>query len=137
MVTQSSPSIESLLVRVGRRCLRAGVRRLANWASIGREYHIPSLSWRLGRLLIASSKDHAFLDRGWISPVMRLTPERLRAPLALRLLSLSPHYWVYQWTNRYPPYCTRQQILAAEYERNAASRQQLCDNLLRPICVRR
>ncbi len=53
-------------------------------------------------------------------------------PLALRLLSLSPHYWVYQWTNRYPPYCTRQQILAAEYERNAASRQQLCDNLLRP-----
>ena len=79
MVTQSSPSIESLLVPSGRRCLRAGVRRLANWASIGREYHIPSLSWRLGRLLIASSKDHAFLDRGWISPVMRLTPERLRA----------------------------------------------------------
>ena len=67
MVTQSSPSIESLLVRMGRRCLRAGVRRLANWASIGREYHIPSLSWRLGRLLIASSKDHAFLDRGWIA----------------------------------------------------------------------
>ncbi len=133
MVTESSSSLESVLVRTGRKCLRAGARRLANWASIGTEYHLPSLPWRLGRLLIASSKDHAFLDRGWIPPLMRLTPRRLRAPLALRLLSLSPHYWVYQWTNRYPARCTRRQILAAEYERNAASRRQICDRLLRPL----
>jgi ubiquinone/menaquinone biosynthesis C-methylase UbiE len=88
------------------------------------------------RLLIASSKKHAFLDRSWISWMFAVTPSALRAPLALRLLSLSPHYWVYQWTTRYPRKTPRQQVLVAEYERNAASRREICDKLLTPLLNR-
>jgi 2-polyprenyl-3-methyl-5-hydroxy-6-metoxy-1,4-benzoquinol methylase len=82
------------------------------------------------RLLVASSKDHAFLDRAWISWLFRFTPRRLRRPLALRLLSLSPHYWVYQWTNYYAAGLPRGEILRREYERNSASRKEICDKLL-------
>ncbi len=92
--------------------------------------HPQTRAWRLMRLLVASSKDHAFLDRPWIPWLLRVTPSRLRRPLALRLLSLSPHYWVYQWTNHYPADLSRGEILRREYERNAASRQEICDKLL-------
>jgi 2-polyprenyl-3-methyl-5-hydroxy-6-metoxy-1,4-benzoquinol methylase len=93
--------------------------------------HPQTRSWRLMRLLIASSKDHAFLDRPWISWLFRVTPRRPRRPLALRLLSLSPHYWVYQWTNYYAADLSRGEILRREYQRNAASRKEICDKLLR------
>jgi 2-polyprenyl-3-methyl-5-hydroxy-6-metoxy-1,4-benzoquinol methylase len=106
--------------------------RLRRWARKTRfaGHHPPTLGWRLMRLLVASSKDHAFLDRAWISRLFRFTPRRLRRPLALRLLSLSPHYWVYQWTNYYPAGLPRGEILRREYERNSASRKELCDKLL-------
>lgn len=86
--------------------------------------------WRLARLLIASSKQHAFLDRAWISWLFRCVPRGLRQPLARRLLSLSPHYYVYQWTDRYPDECPRGEILRREHERNAASRAEICDKLV-------
>src|SRR5207302_2539489 len=53
-----------------------------------------------------------------------------RQPLARRLLSLSPHYYVYQWTDRYPDDCPRGEILRREHERNAASRAEICDKLV-------
>jgi cyclopropane fatty-acyl-phospholipid synthase-like methyltransferase len=52
-------------------------------------------------------------------------------PLALRLLSLSPHYWVYQWTNRYPADFGRGAILRREFDRNASSRREICESILR------
>jgi SAM-dependent methyltransferase len=81
--------------------------------------------------MIASSKAHAFLDRPWIPWLMRLTPTRWRKALALRLLSLSPHYWMHQWLDCYPLEMGRAEILRREHERNLNSRRQLCDNLLR------
>lgn len=92
---------------------------------------MPSPGWRLARLLIASSKDHAFLDRGWLPWVMKCSPRRLRKGLALRLLSLSPHYWMHQWLDCYPLELSRRQVLQKEYERNLLSRRELCDKLLR------
>ncbi len=88
-------------------------------------------SWKLMRALIARSKEHAFLDRAWIGWLLRLTPPRLRRSLALRLLSLSPHYWVYQWSSRYPVEYRREAVLEHEFRRNARSREEICEKLLR------
>jgi SAM-dependent methyltransferase len=131
MFDNTAPKDEFVMRRLARRCIRLSPRLSAVCGLTVPEHHAPSLLWKLGRLLIASSKDHAFLDRAWISGMLRVTPKRLRAPLAMRLLSLSPHYWVYQWTGRYPVACTREQVLRAEYLRNAASRKEICDKLLR------
>ncbi len=89
----------------------------------------PGLLWLLTRLAVCSSKNHAFLDRAWLPAVLRCTPPRWRRALALRLLSLSPHYWIYQ--DFYPPSMGRSEVLEREYQRNAASRQQLCAKVLR------
>ncbi len=130
MFQQTASKFESLAARAWREC-----HRLSPWlpgrpCSMRRENHHPTWLGRAARLAIASSKDHAFLDRGWISGLMRLTPRSLRAPLAMRLLGLSPHYWVYQFGNYYPPAYTRRQVLEAEFQRNAASRREICDKLL-------
>ena len=129
MLQQTESKLESLAGRLWHECYRLNPLHARHYGVP--ENHTPTLAWRLGRLLIASSKDHAFLDRGWIPGLLRLTPRQHRAPLALRLLSLSPHYWVYQWSNSYPAAATRREILDAEYARNAASRKEICDKLLR------
>lgn len=95
-----------------------------------RPHRVPGYLWRLARLLIASSKAHAFLDRPWIAWLLRLTPRRWRKAAALRLLSLSPHYWMHQWLDCYPLEMSRAEILRREHERNLTSRRQLCDELL-------
>jgi SAM-dependent methyltransferase len=131
MFDKTATKDDLLVGRVARRLARLGPRLSAACGLTPPMQQSPGMLWKLARLLIASSKDHAFLDRAWIAHLMRVTPRRLRAPLALRLLSLSPHYWVYQWTGMYPAGCTRTQILHAEYARNAASRKEICDKLLR------
>lgn len=103
----------------------------AGVARAGAEDRTPPRGWKLARALIARSKQHAFLDRPWIGWLLGATPRRLRRPLALRLLSLSPHYWVYQWSSRYPVEYRRGAVLEHEFERNARSRRQICDALLR------
>jgi ubiquinone/menaquinone biosynthesis C-methylase UbiE len=92
---------------------------------------VPGFGWRLARLLIASSKEHAFLDRGWLPWLMKCGPRRWRKAMALRLLSLSPHYWMHQWLDCYPLEMPRCEVLQREHERNLTSRQELCDKLLR------
>jgi SAM-dependent methyltransferase len=88
----------------------------------------PGLAWLLARLLISSSRDHAFLDRAWLPWVLCGTPPRWRKALALHLLSLSPHYWIYQ--DFYPAQMSRLEVLRREHQRNLVSRQELCDKLL-------
>jgi ubiquinone/menaquinone biosynthesis C-methylase UbiE len=102
-------------------------------ATVRREWkpnRVPGFAWRLARLLIASSKEHAFLDRGWLPWLMKCGPRRLRKAMALRLLSLSPHYWMHQWLDCYPLEMSRREVLQREHERNLTSRQELCDKLL-------
>jgi 2-polyprenyl-3-methyl-5-hydroxy-6-metoxy-1,4-benzoquinol methylase len=90
----------------------------------------PGALWKTLQLLIAGSKGHAFLDHAWLPWLFRITPRRLKTPLALRLLSFSPHYFIYQWTDRYPAALPHAEVLRQEFERNAASRRQLCERLV-------
>ena len=92
----------------------------------------PSLGWRLGRIALAGSSRQAFLDHHWIDWLLRLAPARRRRSLALRILSLSPHYFIYQW-ERYPDEWTRVRILEAESARNRRSRSQIAAQILAPI----
>lgn len=60
-----------------------------------------------------------FLGAPWVAPVIDHSPELFRQKMALRLLSLSPHYF-------------SGADITAEAERNRASRQALAEQLLAP-----
>jgi ubiquinone/menaquinone biosynthesis C-methylase UbiE len=92
----------------------------------------PSLGWQVARIAIAGSRSQAFLDHRWIGTLLRISPKRRRRSLALRILSLSPHYFIYQW-ERYPADWSRQRVLDAECERNVHSRRQIAEIILAPM----
>lgn len=81
--------------------------------------------------MLAGSRRQAFLDHRWLAALLRVAPERRRRALALRILSLSPHYFIYQW-ERYPAEWSRRRILEAENERNQRSRRQIAEQILAP-----
>jgi len=91
----------------------------------------PSLGWQIGRILLAGSSRQAFLDHRWIGRLLPAAPERWRRSLALRVLSLSPHYFIYQW-DRYPADWSRKRVLEAESERNRQSRREIAEAILAP-----
>jgi len=91
----------------------------------------PSLVWQVARLALAGSNRQAFLDHRSIGWLLRSAPARRRRSLALRFLSLSPHYFIYQWDG-YPATWSRRRILEAEYERNRQSRRQIVEQILAP-----
>ena len=95
-----------------------------------RRRYRPSKWWKLQRFLIASSKNHAFLDRFWAPWLFAFVPRAKRRDFALHLLSFSPHYWIYQWSDKYSPDSSREEILEGECRRNADSRRVLCEKLL-------
>jgi len=95
----------------------------------------PSVGWHLARLGFAGSTHQAFLDRRLIGWVLRIVPPRHRRSLALRILSLSPHYFIYQWS-RYPPDWSRTRVLEAEFARNTDSRRQIAEEILAPMISR-
>lgn len=92
----------------------------------------PSLGWQIARLALAGSGRQAFLHHRWIGWLLRVAPRRRRRALALRILSLSPHYFIYQW-ERYPSDWSRRRILEAESERNRRSRSQIAEQILTPM----
>lgn len=86
----------------------------------------------MARIALGGSGRQAFLDHRWIGWLLRIAPERRRRSLALRILSLSPHYFIYQWEG-YPAGWSRRRILEAESERNRRSRRQIAEQILAPI----
>lgn len=92
----------------------------------------PSRAFRLARFLFARSAQQRFLDSACVAPLLSLTPPSLRRALALRLLALSPHYFIYQFGAHYPAGTPRRDVLAREARRVAESRRALCAGLLRP-----
>ena len=96
--------------------------------SVGRR---PAVAWQIGRIALGGSKHQAFLDHRWVDVLLRLAPKRRRRSLALRILSLSPHYFIYQW-ERYPADWSRGRVLEAENERNRLSRRQIAHEILAP-----
>lgn len=111
---------------------RPSQQDIARWLRLEVKHHRPGLAWTIAQLLIAGSKRHAFLDRPWVGALLRLAPRSRRRSFAIRLLALSPHYFIYQWNNRYERALTRDEILRREVERVAVSRKGICDRLLKP-----
>jgi SAM-dependent methyltransferase len=71
----------------------------------------------IGRATWGSNQN--FLGARWVAALVDKTPERMRERAALRVLSLSPHYFYAR-------------DLQAEAERNRASRRALVDGLIAP-----
>lgn len=93
----------------------------------------PAPLWfKAATALVGGWRDQAFLDRSWVEPLLAHAPPRRREWLALQLLALSPHYFVYQWTTAYPADATRSQILRGERRRLQESREFLAQALLLP-----
>ena len=91
-----------------------------------------SITTKIIRILTFGFTEQSFLGQPWIPLLLKITPKKYRKSLALRLLSISPHYFIYQWTARYPTSMSRAEILKTEYQRNARSRKEICRQILRP-----
>jgi len=76
-------------------------------------------------------KEQSFLGQPWIPLLFKIVPKKYRRSLALRILGASPHYFIYQYS-KYPSTMSRMEILEAEYQRNVASRKEICEQVLRP-----
>lgn len=63
--------------------------------------------------------------------LFRITPKKYKRGMALRLISVSTHYFIYQWSSKYPKSMRFGQILEAEHKRNIDSRKDICDQLLK------
>lgn len=92
----------------------------------------PPLAWQIARIALAGSRRQAYLDHRLIETLLRVAPARRRRSFALRILSLSPHYFIYQW-QRYPADWSRRRVLEAESERNQRSRRQIAEQILAPM----
>jgi SAM-dependent methyltransferase len=82
-------------------------------------------------LLTNGSDNQAFIGATWLVTLLRITPSFLERNVALRILSISPHYF---YRNINPEYrgMPENQFLEAEYERNRSSREQICNQILSP-----
>jgi SAM-dependent methyltransferase len=85
-----------------------------------------------GRILLGGAGRQAFLDNGWVGPILDKLPAKTRQPVILRLLGISPHYFIYQDSNRFGSDVSRSVILREEMERNRTSRRQIVDVVLMP-----
>jgi SAM-dependent methyltransferase len=89
---------------------------------VGNRMSVTRIAQELGKYAIAQATcggSQNFLGARWVAPVVDRAPERVRPRVALRLLSLSPHYF----------YASD---LTAEAERNRLSRQALAEQLVGP-----
>ncbi|MFH2138512.1 MAG: class I SAM-dependent methyltransferase [Candidatus Omnitrophota bacterium] len=89
------------------------------------------MMYKILRLVVAGSKKHEFLNRHWISWLFKIVPRSFRETLALHLLSLSPHYFIYQWDSCYPANLKHREILYRENSRNIISRKAICNSILK------
>lgn len=91
-----------------------------------------SLFTRIQQFVLASSKDHAFLDRPYFGLVMALTPKRWKRPLANYLLALSPHYFLPNWEKKYPADWPHARKVAANQQEGLAYRRKIVNELIVP-----
>jgi ubiquinone/menaquinone biosynthesis C-methylase UbiE len=84
----------------------------------------------------AIGKDsQSFIGAKWLIYLLRVCPKSKKRALALRILSLSPHYF---YRNIKPEYSKLSfcEFLEAEYTRNKVSREKICSLLLRPYLAK-
>jgi SAM-dependent methyltransferase len=80
-------------------------------------------------LLTNGSDEQAFIGAKWLVFLLGITPGFLKRKMALRILAISPHYFYRTSRPEYKDMPTNQ-FLEAEYERNRASRQRICNQIL-------
>ena len=88
--------------------------------------------WQLLRLVLAGSGRQAFLDANWVQLALAATPRSHRRQVAIRILGLSPHYFVRQWTTLYSDDASRSEVLCAEARRTRETRRDLVEQLVAP-----
>jgi len=86
-----------------------------------------------GPALLAACRAIAELRPGVRCPTgeVRITPGFLKRPVALHILSISPHYFYRAFRTEYQGMPAKQ-FLEAEFERNRSSRERICEQLLLP-----
>jgi ubiquinone/menaquinone biosynthesis C-methylase UbiE len=87
----------------------------------------------LGKLYLVAAnsyKNQNFLGQRWIPFVLARLPKRHRRFAALTLLGVSPHYFIYQWGDKYPRQMSRADVLEAENRRAIESRERLVTTVL-------
>lgn len=89
-------------------------------------------SLNLFKALLTNGRDNqAFIGAKWLVILLRITPRFLKRNVALRILSISPHYFNRTSRAEYQR-MTASQFLEAEFERNRSSRERICDQILSP-----
>lgn len=89
-------------------------------------------SLNLVKALLTNGRDNqAFIGAKWLVILLRITPRFLKRNVALRILSISPHYFNRGSRAGYQR-LTANQFLEAEFERNRSSRERICDQILSP-----
>lgn len=91
--------------------------------------HTP-LTAKVLYILTSGLSEQNFLGQPLIPFLFRVVPKKYRRSIALRLIGMSPHYFIYQWSTKYPPTMSRMEILEAEYQRNVSSRKEICEQML-------
>lgn len=84
-------------------------------------------------LMVVTSgvKAQNFLGASWIPGLLKIVPQKYKSSLALNLIGISPHYFIYQWSSVYDS-MSHEEILVAEDKRNRQSRRKIGDRLLQP-----
>lgn len=94
----------------------------------------PVLSKIIRQLLMVVTsgvKAQNFLGASWIPGLLKIVPKKYKSSVALNLIGISPHYFIYQWSSLYDS-MSHEAILVAEDRRNRESRRKICDRLLQP-----
>src|SRR5215203_4381170 len=84
----------------------------------------------LKSLIASGNKPQTFIGAKWIITLLRVAPQSKKRDLALKLLALSPHYFIRDADSNYAKLPFRQ-FLEAEYTRNRISRQKIYHYILK------
>jgi len=82
-------------------------------------------------MLIRGSDRQNYLGAAWIRTLLKLTPASKKEAMALRILSLSPHYF-FRDPDRQGSRISTTRFLEIERKRNDDARREICEQILRP-----
>jgi len=82
-------------------------------------------------IMTMGSDPQSFISAKWIVSALKYCPSPLKRGLALRILSLSPHYF-YRHMNPEYEQMPSKQFIEAELERNVKARRSIRDFILKP-----
>ena len=86
---------------------------------------------RILKLITSGIKEQNFLGNPLIPYIFLIIPQRYQKVFSLMLLGISPHYFIYQYSSKYPKDYARNKILEDEYCRNIDSRKIICEHILK------